>query len=194
MRSNWLRITRLTAITIALACAVFARPAAAGGNNNFVYVHTTAGNIHIGRQDERNGTLLPLGVVNVAPFGPKSAFDSGTIAYSPRLRLLVIANGNGGAGDGSLSVARVNGNGSLTLVGPPHVVPGSGDLTNLAVVEQSSAVFVYVSDPAPKNQVFSFRLGSAGGLTQLGPPIAAGTDPRGITETMNFVFVINQLS
>jgi hypothetical protein len=191
MRCNWFRVAVLAGMVAAWGPQT---PAAASAHNEFIYVHDTAGVVHITHMDERNGALLPLGSVTVAPNGPAARLDSQTLAYSPRLRLLVIANGNGGAGNGSLSVARVNSNGSLTLLGGPVSVPGSGDLTAVAVVEKSAQVFVYAADPLPNNQIFSFRLGSNGTLTQLGPPLATGADPRGITETKNLVFVVNALS
>jgi Lactonase, 7-bladed beta-propeller len=194
MRCNWLRLAVLTGIAAAAGVGLQSRAFAAGTHNEFIYVHDTAGIVHITHMDERNGALLPLGAVPIAPTSPASTLDAQTLAYSPRLRLLVIANGNGGAGTGTLSVARVNLNGSLTLLGGPQAVPGSGDLTAVAVVETSAQVFVYAADPAPKNQIFSFRLGSTGALTLLGPPLPTGTDPRGITESNKFVFVINSLS
>src|SRR5688500_18485276 len=105
--------------------------------------------------------------------------------------MLVISNGNGGSGEGSLSVARVNPNGQLTRLGGPQVVPGSGDLTNVHVVENGVRVFVYVSDPL-NNQIFAFRLGPTGVLTQVGPPAAGfGGEPRGLDSAGNLLLVVN---
>jgi hypothetical protein len=108
--------------------------------------------------------------------------------------MLVVSNGNGGAGAGSLSVVRINPNGTLRVLGAPQVVPGSGDLTHVIVIEKSAQVFVYVTDPNPSNKIFAFRLTTAGALVQLGPPLPTGTDPRGMTESNNLLFAINSVS
>ena len=90
MRCSWIRVALCAAAAFALGCGSLARPAAAAGNDEFAYVHDTAGKIYITHLDERDGGLLPIGTVQFAPTGPAFALDGQTLAYSTYL---------GGAGD-----------------------------------------------------------------------------------------------
>src|SRR5437868_3153039 len=130
MGGNGLRVA-VCAVALALGGS-FARPAAAAGNDEFVYVHDTLGNIHITHLDERDGGLLPVGSVSIAVHGPNCPPDCQTLGYSKRFHILVIANGNGGAGDGSISTARVGLDGRLKLLSQTTVI-GSGDVTGVLV-------------------------------------------------------------
>src|SRR5437868_1505040 len=113
MRCNWLRVAVCAAV-VALGCGSLARPAAAAGNDEFAYVHDTQGVVYITHMDERDGGLLPVGFIQIAPHGPNCAPDCQSLAYSRRFHILVVANGNGGAGDGSISTALVNLDGRLS--------------------------------------------------------------------------------
>jgi Lactonase, 7-bladed beta-propeller len=189
MRCNWLRVALCAAAAFALGCGSLAQPAAAAGNDEFAYVHDTQGFIYITHLDERDGGLLPVGIVQIAPTGPNCAFDCQTLAYSRKAHMLVVANGNGGAGNGSLSTARVQLDGRLTPL-LTTTVPGSGDLTGVFVHDTKLGTFVYATDPT-NNQVFAFSLGANGALTPTGAPQPAGMKPMGLSATAGLLFVVN---
>ncbi len=138
-------------------------------DGRFLFLPSFAGGTIERYEIQNDGTLAPLGPAPVGLFHPVSMQITTDGAFA-------VALGIGGAPEVRLQALAVGADGSLTPLGPSTIPT---DTTPSAPVISPDGRFVYVAD-GNNDTITAFSLG-AGGLSQIGAPVAAGfEDPEAV--------------